>query len=129
MHPADKLGRSRSPKMLSIPLVIIGERERDNLVVQLARFFYIYTRGMLSIFGERERPNYSAIRCIALKVFPTDLVCTGHIYRRVDCLICTRKRRRNVVYIYTCIQSTLLLGMYGAERRDRRVSLSLRWSL
>ena len=67
----NQLGRSRSPKMLSILLVyynwravasqpsrttgtiflykliyIIGERERANLVVRLARFFYFYVAGV-----------------------------------------------------------------------------------
>ena len=38
----NQLGRSRSPKMLSIHLVIIiGERERANLVVRLAIYLYI----------------------------------------------------------------------------------------
>ena len=46
--------------MVTIKLVIIGERERANLVVRTARFFYI--------IGERERANLvvrsSGIFCI-----------------------------------------------------------------
>ena len=45
---------------------------------------------MLSIFGERERPNYSAIRLDSL--CSTELVWTGHIYRRVDCYAAREKQ-------------------------------------
>ena len=42
-----------------------------------------------------------------------------------DVLIVMHEKNKTGSSLYTCIQSTLLLGMHGAERRDRRDSLSL----
>ena len=44
VHNCDSLCRrsSRSPIMLSILLVLLGERERAHLVIQLRLFFYIF---------------------------------------------------------------------------------------
>ena len=40
-----------------------------------------------------------------------------------DVSIVMHEKKKTESSLYTCIQSTLLLGMYGADRRDRRVSL------
>ena len=79
---------------------------------------------MLSIFGERERPNYSAIRLDSLCYLRCFLLilCAQDI--STDVLIVMHEKNKTESSLYTCIQSTLL-GMHGAERRDRRVSLSL----
>ena len=48
--------RANETKMAATVCTIIGERERANLVVQLAAIFlYIHTRRMHGIVGERER--------------------------------------------------------------------------
>ena len=78
-HYRDQL-HSFSMHSPSIYTYIIGERERANLVVQLAAIFlyivysyiyiYIYyTRRMHGIVGERERSNCVVdMRCIELRI-------------------------------------------------------------
>ena len=52
-------------------------------------------------------------------MFPTDLVCTEHIYRRVDCYH-ARETKRNLWSIY---MYTKKWRARCSERRDRRLSL------
>ena len=50
-----------------------------------------------------------------------------YLYTDVSIVFNMHEKKKTESSLYTCIQSTLLLllGMHGAERRDRRVSLSL----
>ena len=76
---------------------------------------------LLSIFGERERPNYSARQSVFhLRSCFLFIFCAHN--RLVYCFH-ARETKRNLVYRSQEIESKLLLCMYGAQHRDRHVSL------